>query len=134
MRPFASSFLVEAALCSSSRAYPAPPASAAPVPFLSNGNPQVRQLALSNLLQHTLSSSLYRSTLFLAPPSATGGKGPIWTLKLLCRDQPMIAHDAFKALVNLSDATIVKKECSDDDFLVFLVSYIVVSTCSPLIS
>jgi hypothetical protein len=102
------------------------------VPFLSNANPQVRQLALSNLLGHTLPSSIYRSALFLAPVSTTGGagKGPIWTLKLLCRDQPMIAHDAFKALVNLSDATLVKKECSDDEFLVFLVSYIVVRLSS----
>jgi hypothetical protein len=38
----------------------------------------------------------------------------------------MIAHDAFSALVNLSDAAMVQKELSDDDFLVFLTSYIIV--------
>ena len=70
-------------------------------------------------------------------------------LKLLCRDQPVnqsksssvlsephtswsfvqaIAHDAFKALVNLTDSPIVISALSDTVFLQFLVSYALVGT------
>ncbi|KAK7060767.1 Protein hgh1 [Paramarasmius palmivorus] len=46
-------------------------------------------------------------------------------LKLLCRDQLAIAHDAFKALVNLSDAPILVSSLSEPSFLNFLISYII---------
>ncbi|CED83228.1 Uncharacterized conserved protein [Phaffia rhodozyma] len=121
------------------------------IPFLRDTNPQVRQLALSNLLGQTVKTSPYRQALFFpssnlsnpsntsssassevvdagkdaALPSSSNEKSPLWSLKLLCRDQTMIAHDAFSALVNLSDSALVQKELGDDAFLVFLVSYIV---------
>ncbi|KAL7417922.1 hypothetical protein BDY24DRAFT_373360 [Mrakia frigida] len=111
------------------------------VPFLRDANPQARQLALSHLLGHTVKTSPHRSALFFpsglagtsapaepkegeeAAPASSGS--PIWSLKLLCRDQPLIAHDAFSALVNMGDSAMVQKELGDDDFLVFLVSYII---------
>lgn len=39
----------------------------------------------------------------------------------------MIAHDAFKALVNLSDTLMVARHLVDESFLTFLVSYTAVS-------
>ncbi|KAG9018276.1 Meiotic recombination protein dmc1 [Tulasnella sp. 427] len=55
-------------------------------------------------------------------------------LKLLCRDQPEIAHNAFKALVNLSDSALVTPFLSDPSFLEFLVSYTIhpPSVCGEL--
>jgi len=61
-----------------------------------------------------------------------GGGGPqsqndtelLWDMKLLCRDQLAIAHDAFRALINLSDSPEWAKPLSETSFLVFLVSYI----------
>lgn len=103
------------------------------VPFLRDTNPQVRQLALSNLLGQTVKSAPHRQALFF-PSAAQNDKGPLWSLKLLCRDQTMIAHDAFSTLVNLSDSALVQNQLADDDFLVFLVSYIVVSPSSSFAS
>lgn len=64
-------------------------------------------------------------------------------LKLLCRDQLVsldvshfvlltitlqnIAHDAFRALVNLSDSPLLLSPLSETSFLIFIVSYIIVS-------
>lgn len=63
-------------------------------------------------------------------------------LKLLCRDQLVsfdslhftiltftlqnIAHDAFRALVNLSDSPLLLASLSETSFLTFIVSYIIV--------
>lgn len=93
--------------------------------FLHDRNPQVRQIALSNLLAHTVQGAPQRS-LFLssAPESVTA----IRDLKLLVRDQPTIAHDAFRALVNLSDTLALADTSAlgDPEWLSFLVSYILV--------
>lgn len=35
----------------------------------------------------------------------------------------MIAHDAFSALINLSDTVIVARHLADEAFLKFLISY-----------
>lgn len=53
-------------------------------------------------------------------------------LKLLCRDQPAIAHDAFRALVNLSDAPQLTNSLGERDFLAFLCSYIIASPSHAL--
>ncbi|OBZ73605.1 Protein HGH1 [Grifola frondosa] len=77
------------------------------IPFLRDKNPQVRQIALSNLLGHTAKGSPHRNIFFTGLRS--GGlqqaqdSDVIRDLKLLCRDQLATAHDAFRALVNLSD-------------------------------
>ncbi|KAL0572427.1 Protein hgh1 [Marasmius crinis-equi] len=109
------------------------------LPFLRDKNPQVRQLALENLVSQTPKGSPYRSIFF---SGQTGGlqkpseNDVIRDLKLLCRDQLAVAHDAFKALVNLSDAPILVSSLSDPSFLNFLVSYIVnpQSICADLAS
>ncbi|KAJ3561533.1 hypothetical protein NP233_g10132 [Leucocoprinus birnbaumii] len=46
-------------------------------------------------------------------------------LKLLCRDQLNVAHDAFRALVNLSDSPLTISPLSEPAFVSFLVSYII---------
>ena len=88
------------------------------LPFLHDKHPNVRQIAIQNLVSETVQSSAHRQ-LFFEPTV-------IRDLKLLCRDQPAVAHDAFRALVNLSDATQIANSLGEKDFLSFLCSYIVV--------
>ncbi|KAI5121883.1 hypothetical protein M0805_001089 [Coniferiporia weirii] len=96
--------------------------------FLRDKNPQVRQIALSNLLGNTLKGSPHRDIFFAG--IGRGGLSKsiendcIRDLKLLCRDQLAIAHDAFRALVNLSDDSVLAPALSEPGFLAFLVSYI----------
>jgi hypothetical protein len=105
-------------------------------------------MALNHLVGHTPAGSQHRS-LFLAGIGGGGLKGQSETeiirdLKLLCRDHPVrphaffsdpisdnstqaTAHDAFKALVNLSDSSVLAGPLSEPRFLAFLVAYILVS-------
>ncbi|ESK89808.1 dna-binding protein hgh1 [Moniliophthora roreri MCA 2997] len=97
------------------------------LPFLRDKNPQVRQLALENLVPHTPKEAPLRK-IFFSGQSGVGLQKPsennvIRDLKLLCRDQLAVAHDAFKALVNLSDAPMLVSSLSEPSFLNFLVSY-----------
>ncbi|KAG6819178.1 hypothetical protein H0H93_014598 [Arthromyces matolae] len=100
------------------------------IPFLRDRNPQVRQVALSHLLPQTPSGSPHRNIFF------TGLQGGglqvkskdtdlLRDLKLLCRDQLSVAHDAFRALVNLSDSPLIVSSLSEPNFLTFIVSYII---------
>ena len=52
--------------------------------FLHDKNPNVRQIALSNLLGHTAKESPYRKIFFGGTSTESA---PIRDLKLLCRDQ-----------------------------------------------
>ncbi|KAF8579914.1 DUF383-domain-containing protein [Ramaria rubella] len=100
------------------------------LPFLHDRNPQVRRVALENLLGHTPAGSQYRGIFFAGMDSrdiqseTTKDTEVSRDLKLLCRDQLAIAHDAFRALINLSDSLIWVNTLSEPTFLVFLVSYI----------
>ncbi|KAJ7483298.1 hypothetical protein FB451DRAFT_1234021 [Mycena latifolia] len=99
------------------------------IPFLRDRNPQVRQIALSNLLPQTPKDSPHRN-IFFAGLSGGGLQKPkendiIRDLKLLCRDQLSVSHDAFRALVNLSDSPMLVATLSEPAFLTFIVSYII---------
>lgn len=119
------------------------------IPFLRDKNPQVRQIAIQNLLGHTPKEAPCRS-IFLDGLRGGGLQGTqdndvIRDLKLLCRDHLVsvavcfrkrelslyfcqaTAHDAFRALVNLSDNSMVQSPLSEPTFLTFLVAYILVS-------
>ncbi|KAH6916375.1 cytoplasmic protein [Coprinopsis sp. MPI-PUGE-AT-0042] len=111
------------------------------VPFLRDRNPQARQIALEHLLPHTVQGSAYRDTIFFKGSGGGGLQKPkdsdiIRDLKLLCRDQLSVAHDAFRALVNLSDSSMVVNPLSEVSFLTFIVSYIINphSICADLAS
>ncbi|GBE86618.1 Protein HGH1 homolog [Sparassis crispa] len=98
------------------------------IPFLHDKNPQVRQIALSNLLGQTPKGSPHRD-IFLSGLPAGGlqraqDSDVVRDLKLLCRDQLATAHDAFRALVNLSDNSLLVGSLSEPSFFGFLVSYI----------
>ncbi|KAG8691602.1 hypothetical protein FRC11_015039 [Ceratobasidium sp. 423] len=96
--------------------------------FLHDRSPQVRHIALENLLPHTPKEAPYRR-IFLDQISGGGltpskEPEPIRDLKLLCRDQAAISHNAFRALVNLSDSALVVPFLGEPRFLEFLVAYI----------
>ncbi|KXN86739.1 hypothetical protein AN958_09730, partial [Leucoagaricus sp. SymC.cos] len=99
------------------------------VPFLRDRNVQVRALALENLVPQTPKGSLHRNIFF----TGLGGGGLqkpkesdiVKDLKILCRDQLNVAHDAFRALVNLSDTPLLISPLSEPSFIDFLVSYII---------
>lgn len=60
--------------------------------FLHDRNPQVRQIALSNLLGHSSKDSPHRDVFFAGLRRGSGSQKPaenscIRDLKLLCRDQ-----------------------------------------------
>ncbi|KAG6888749.1 hypothetical protein C0995_006220 [Termitomyces sp. Mi166 len=100
------------------------------IPFLRDRNPQVRQIALSHLLPQTPSGSPHRNIFFAGLQGGGLQAKPkdtdiIRDLKILCRDQLSIAHDAFRALVNLSDSPLIVASLSEPSFLTFLVSYII---------
>ncbi|CAG8433605.1 1189_t:CDS:10 [Ambispora gerdemannii] len=84
------------------------------VSFLRDPNPEVRRGALSHLLGYTAKTSQYQYIFKL------NNKQPIRDLKLLCMDNPLIAHDAFSALINLSEDTEICKELDDNKFLKYL--------------
>ncbi|KZT25139.1 DUF383-domain-containing protein [Neolentinus lepideus HHB14362 ss-1] len=95
------------------------------LPFLHDRNPQVREIALGSLIGHTAKESPYRK-IFL-PNSGlqkTQDNEAIRDLKLLCREPTTVAHDAFRALVNLSDSPLLATSLSDPQFLIFITSYI----------
>ncbi|KAH9066564.1 DUF383-domain-containing protein [Lactarius vividus] len=97
--------------------------------FLHDKNPQVRQISLENLLSHTLKDAPNRAIFFEGLQSHTGLQSPkestlIRDLKLLCRDNLAVAHDAFRALINLSDSPMIHPYLLEQSFLTFLVSYI----------
>jgi hypothetical protein len=118
--------------------------------FLHDKNPQARQIALENLLPHTPKDATHRTIFFDGLQSSAGLQKAkentvIRDLKILCRDNLVsmlfaspvfhsscrnaqaVAHDAFRALVNLSDSAMIHPHLIEPPFFIFLVSYIVVS-------
>ncbi|CAG8532726.1 5383_t:CDS:2 [Racocetra persica] len=83
--------------------------------FLHDGNPNVRQLALSHLLGYTVKSPQLQNIF------KQNNMRPIKDLKNMCREDPVIAHDAFKALVNLTSDDEICKELNDDSFLQLMI-------------
>ncbi|CAG8637143.1 185_t:CDS:2, partial [Acaulospora morrowiae] len=78
----------------------------------------VRHLALNHLLGYTVKSSTFQHIF------KQNDKRPIKDLKLLCADQPVIAHEAFKALVNLTSEEEIREELDDENFLRLLIRII----------
>ena len=101
--------------------------------FLADANPQVRQLAMANVVSFSVKSHPLRR--LLTDPLTYDDGRPVCKangepldvleqLKALCQDQPLTIHDAFSALINLCDSPSIAARIGDDDFLAFLVTYI----------
>ena len=101
--------------------------------FLADANPQVRQLAMANVVSFSVKSHPLRR--LLTDPLTYDDGRPVCKangepldvlaqLKTLCQDQPLTIHDAFSALINLCDSPSIAARIGDDDFLAFLVTYI----------
>ncbi|KAJ3714524.1 hypothetical protein C8R42DRAFT_646441 [Lentinula raphanica] len=105
------------------------------LPFLHDPNPQARQVALANLVPYTVRGVDGRGVFFRTNNEDEGKEGrepvAISDLKKLCREGLAIAHDAWKALVNLSDQQDEDLEgrgrrwLGEEGFLRFVVGYIV---------
>ena len=98
--------------------------------FLADANPQVRQLAMANVVSFSVKSHPLRR--LLTDPLTYDDGRPVCKangepldvlaqLKALCQDQPLTIHDAFSALINLCDSPSIAARIGDDDFLAFLV-------------
>ncbi|MBW0469915.1 hypothetical protein O181_009630 [Austropuccinia psidii MF-1] len=94
--------------------------------FLHDRNPHVRRLAVQGLLPYTLPDNPRRQSLFITTsPTHPSKQAPVKDgilndLKRLCEDQHVTAHDAFSALINLTDTEVVMEQLADPDFLAFL--------------
>ncbi|CAG8555717.1 4184_t:CDS:10 [Diversispora eburnea] len=89
--------------------------------FLNDNNPQVRQLALVHLLGYTTKTSQFQHIF------KQNDFKPIEELKNICtscKGNPLIAHDSFKALVNLTSDEEICKKLNDDNFLQFMIKMI----------
>ncbi|SNX83463.1 uncharacterized protein MEPE_02170 [Melanopsichium pennsylvanicum] len=110
-----------------------PPPELEVLTFLSDSNSQVRRVALSNIVGFSAKDSPHRSLLTTKHKNRDGscligrdGKevDTVEDLKRLCQDQPITAHDAFSALINISDSLVLARKIGDKPFLEFLVRYI----------
>ncbi|KAE8214603.1 hypothetical protein CF327_g1982 [Tilletia walkeri] len=106
--------------------------------FLSDPlNGRIRQVSLEHVVGWTAQGISDRFLLTVPPGShklpdgkpVLGRDGQpldsIRDLKALCKDQPLAAHNAFSALINLSDSALTARRIADEEFLAFLVQYLV---------
>ena len=110
---------------------PTPPPELEVLTFLSDPNAQVRQVALSNIVGFSAKDSPHRSLLISKHKNRDGspllgrdGKevDTLEDLKRLCQDQPITAHDAFSALINISDSLVLARKIGDKAFLALFAS------------
>ncbi|KAI8330413.1 hypothetical protein BC941DRAFT_440434 [Chlamydoabsidia padenii] len=82
--------------------------------FLHEPSLEVRAIALHHLVAYTPKTSEYQ-------PLLIGKRDTLCKdLKKLCREDPITAHDALKALINLSGDPLVQKELDDEEFIKYL--------------
>ncbi|CAG8572061.1 3741_t:CDS:10 [Paraglomus brasilianum] len=86
--------------------------------FLHDQNQDARRLALKALLGYTAPASEFQSIF------KSNAMKPVQDLKSLCRNETLIAHDAFKALINLSGDKDVCRELSEDNYIGFVIGTI----------
>ncbi|CAG8471883.1 8440_t:CDS:10 [Funneliformis mosseae] len=82
--------------------------------FLHEDHPNVRQVALENLLRYTDSTSKLQH-LFKRE-----NMKPIRDLITLCNDETVTAHNAYKALVNLTADEEIRRIFNNENFLKYL--------------
>ncbi|KAL1918328.1 uncharacterized protein VTP21DRAFT_2988 [Calcarisporiella thermophila] len=79
--------------------------------FLHDSKPEVRQIAIQHIVGYTAKTSEYHSLFLQRAPQV------VKDLKALLKDGPITAHEAFRALINLSVDMGVCREMDDADLL-----------------
>ncbi|KAF9435856.1 hypothetical protein BGZ76_005379, partial [Entomortierella beljakovae] len=82
---------------------------------------EVRQIAINNIVTFTPKSSEF------FPIFLKHAKTLCKDLKALVKEDPVIAHDAIRALINLSGEAVICAELDDEDFIKLLIFEIIVS-------
>ncbi|KAI7869964.1 hypothetical protein BDF14DRAFT_1777945 [Spinellus fusiger] len=90
--------------------------------FLHESSLEVRAIALEHLMGFTPKASEYQPLLI------ANRKTLCTDLKALCREEPMTAHNAIKALINLSGDPRIQQELEDAVFLKHLCLLITIPT------
>ncbi|KAF9215779.1 hypothetical protein CPC16_008946 [Podila verticillata] len=96
------------------------------LPFLHDGRMEVRQIAIHNIVSFTPKSSEFFH-IFLKHT-----KTLCKDLKALTKEETIIAHDAIRALINLSGEAIVCAELDDEAFIKYLIFEIIISKTNIL--
>ncbi|OAD81379.1 hypothetical protein PHYBLDRAFT_184601 [Phycomyces blakesleeanus NRRL 1555(-)] len=89
--------------------------------FLHQPSMEVRSIALEHILSFTPKTSQYQPLLI------ENRKTLCTDLKNLCRQDPMIAHEAMKGLINLSGDPRIQHELDDEAFLKHITLLITIS-------
>ncbi|KAI8986034.1 hypothetical protein BDB01DRAFT_75846 [Pilobolus umbonatus] len=82
--------------------------------FLHQPALEIRAIALHHLVPYTPTGNEYRHILLTQKETVCKG------LKALVKEDPITAHDALRALINLSSDEAVQKELDDVDFINYL--------------
>ncbi|KAG1063394.1 hypothetical protein G6F42_027222 [Rhizopus arrhizus] len=91
------------------------------IPFLHQPALEIRAIALHHLVPYTPNGNEYRHILLEQKA------GVCKDLKALCKEDPVTAHDALRALINLSSDPLVQHELDDLDFINYIGRLITVS-------
>ncbi|CAO3625988.1 unnamed protein product [Mucor fragilis] len=84
------------------------------IPFLHQPALEIRAIALHHLVPYTPNGNEYRHILLEQKA------GVCKDLKALCKEDPVTAHDALRALINLSSDPLVQQELDDLDFINYI--------------
>ncbi|KAI8359514.1 hypothetical protein B0O80DRAFT_440437 [Mortierella sp. GBAus27b] len=96
------------------------------LPFLHDGRMEVRQIAIHNIVSFTPSNSEF------FPIFLKHAKALCKDLKAMVKEDPVIAHDALRSLINLSGEAVISAELNDEDFIKYLIFSVIVSKTNIL--
>ncbi|KAF9425293.1 hypothetical protein BGZ94_007679 [Podila epigama] len=96
------------------------------LPFLHDGRAEVRQIAIHNVVSFTPKSSEFFHIFIKHAKSLSKD------LKALVKEDSATAHDALRALINLSGEEVICTELDDEEFIKYLLFNIIISKTNIL--